>query len=149
MKAGTVLFIGFAVVGAVRLNVYDDRWFRILRAAWLCTAIICTAEASQMIADGRHLWELRDRAGVIDVLCTASLVLVIGVIVGEIRAAWLINVYEAAGMELPPYNQFLLDMEKIVPAVNAKGYYFVSVNLSVSYVQNQLLYNSNDQRRYI
>ena len=25
----------------------------------------------------------------------------------------------------------------------------VSVNLSVSYVQNQLLYNSNDQRRYI
>lgn len=28
-------------------------------------------------------------------------------------------------------------------------HWHVSVNLSVSYVQNQLLYNSNDQRRYI
>ena len=35
-------------------------------------------------------------------------------------------VYEAAGMELPPYNQFLLDTEKIIPAVNAKGYYSIS-----------------------
>ena len=35
-------------------------------------------------------------------------------------------VYEAAGMEMPPYNQFLLDTEKIIPAVNAKGYYSIS-----------------------
>ena len=35
-------------------------------------------------------------------------------------------VYEAAGMELPAYNQFLKDTEKIVPAVNAKGYYSIS-----------------------
>ena len=93
VKAGAVFFVGFVAVGAVRLNIHSDRWVRILRAVWLCTAIICTAEASQMIADGRHLWELRDWAGVIDVLCTASLVLVIGFIVGEIRAAWLISTF--------------------------------------------------------
>lgn len=28
VKAGAALFIGFAVVGAVRLNIQSDRWFR-------------------------------------------------------------------------------------------------------------------------
>ena len=93
VKAGAALFIGFAAVGAVRLNVHSDKWFRLLRASWLCAAMICTAEASQMLADGRHLWELRNFAGVIDVLCAAILFLVIGIIVGEIRAAWLISTF--------------------------------------------------------
>ena len=85
VKAGAALFIGFAAVGAVRLNIHSGKWFRILRAVWLCAAVICTAEVSQMLADGRHLWELRGRAGVIDVLCAAILFLVIGIIVGEIH----------------------------------------------------------------
>lgn len=33
---------------------------------------------------------------------------------------------EAAGLELPPYYQFLEDMEEVIPAVNALGYYSVS-----------------------
>lgn len=32
-------------------------------------------------------------------------------------------VYEAAGLELPPYNRFLRDMEKIIPSINVNGYY--------------------------
>ena len=87
VKAGAAFFLGFAAVGAVRLNIHSDRWFRILRAVWLCTAAICKSEASQLLADGRHLWELRRLAGVIDVLCAAILFLTIGIIVGEIRAA--------------------------------------------------------------
>ena len=64
VKAGAVFFVGFVAVGAVRLNIHSDRWVRILRAVWLCTAIICTAEASQMIADGleaeaRSVYHLR------------------------------------------------------------------------------------------
>ncbi len=31
--------------------------------------------------------------------------------------------YEAAGMELPAYNQFLTDVEEEIPAINALGYY--------------------------
>ena len=30
---------------------------------------------------------------------------------------------EAAGMELPPYYQFLKEMEAVIPAVNHTGYY--------------------------
>ncbi len=30
---------------------------------------------------------------------------------------------DAAGMELPPYYQFLADVEREIPAINAKGYY--------------------------
>ncbi len=32
-------------------------------------------------------------------------------------------VYEAAGLPLPPYNQFLSDMEEAIPAINANGFY--------------------------
>lgn len=32
-------------------------------------------------------------------------------------------VYEAAGLELPPYNRFLRDMEEIIPSINVNGYY--------------------------
>ena len=83
VRAGAALFIGFAVAGAIRLNIHSDRCFRFLRVVWLSAAIICTAEASQMIADGRHLWELRDFAGVLDVLCAAILFLVIEIIVAK------------------------------------------------------------------
>ena len=34
--------------------------------------------------------------------------------------------YQVAGIPLPPYNQFLADMEKKIPAVNANGYYSVT-----------------------
>ena len=30
---------------------------------------------------------------------------------------------ERAGIDLPPYNQFMLDMMEVVPAINARGYY--------------------------
>ena len=32
-------------------------------------------------------------------------------------------VYEAAGLSLPPYNQFLSEMEENIPAINANGFY--------------------------
>ena len=32
-------------------------------------------------------------------------------------------VYEAAGIPLPPYNRFLSDMEEVIPAINANGFY--------------------------
>ena len=32
-------------------------------------------------------------------------------------------VYEAAGLPLPPYNQFLQQMEALIPSINANGYY--------------------------
>ena len=30
---------------------------------------------------------------------------------------------ERAGIDLPPYNQFMLDLMEVIPAINAKGYY--------------------------
>ena len=33
---------------------------------------------------------------------------------------------ETAGLELPPYYQFLKELEQAVPAVNALGYYSIS-----------------------
>ena len=30
---------------------------------------------------------------------------------------------ERAGIELPAYNQFLADMQEVVPAINSRGYY--------------------------
>ena len=30
---------------------------------------------------------------------------------------------ERAGLELPPYNQFLKELMKVVPAINSQGYY--------------------------
>lgn len=32
-------------------------------------------------------------------------------------------VYKSAGMELPPYNQFLSELEEEIPAINANGFY--------------------------
>ena len=32
-------------------------------------------------------------------------------------------VYEAAGLPLPPYNAFLKDVQEVIPAMNAFGYY--------------------------
>lgn len=32
-------------------------------------------------------------------------------------------VYECAGIELPPYNQFLSDMEEVIPSINSYGFY--------------------------
>ena len=32
-------------------------------------------------------------------------------------------VYEAAGIPLPPYNQFLAEMETVIPSINANGFY--------------------------
>lgn len=34
-------------------------------------------------------------------------------------------VYEAAGIALPPYNQFLREMEGVIPSINANGFYSV------------------------
>lgn len=33
---------------------------------------------------------------------------------------------ERAGIDLPPYNQFLADMMEVVPAINSRGYYSIS-----------------------
>lgn len=33
------------------------------------------------------------------------------------------RVYQAAGIALPPYNQFLKEMEAVVPSINANGFY--------------------------
>lgn len=35
-------------------------------------------------------------------------------------------VYDVAGIELPPYNKFLREMEEIIPSINANGFYSVS-----------------------
>lgn len=35
-------------------------------------------------------------------------------------------VYETAGISLPPYNRFLREMEKIVPAINSNGFWSTS-----------------------
>jgi len=35
---------------------------------------------------------------------------------------------ERAGIELPPYNQFMADMMEVVPAINARGYYSLEKN---------------------
>lgn len=32
-------------------------------------------------------------------------------------------VYDVAGIELPPYNKFLRELEDDIPAINANGYY--------------------------
>lgn len=40
---------------------------------------------------------------------------------------------DAAGIELPSYHNFLKDMENVVPAMNALGYYSVSEGGFVSY----------------
>lgn len=35
-------------------------------------------------------------------------------------------VYKAAGISMPPYNQFLSEMEEAIPAINASGFYSLS-----------------------
>ena len=42
-------------------------------------------------------------------------------------------VYEAAGISLPPYNRFLKEVEAIIPAMNALGYYSAENNSFVPY----------------
>ena len=37
-------------------------------------------------------------------------------------------VYENAGLPLPPYNRFLKEMEQVVPAINAYGFYSKETN---------------------
>lgn len=32
-------------------------------------------------------------------------------------------VYDVAGIDLPPYNQFLREMEEVIPSINANGFY--------------------------
>ena len=39
--------------------------------------------------------------------------------------------YQAADIGLPPYNQFLSEMEKIIPAINANGFYSLEKDLKV------------------
>ena len=36
------------------------------------------------------------------------------------------KVLQAAGLPLPAYNQFLADMEQVIPAINSRGYYSAS-----------------------
>ena len=43
--------------------------------------------------------------------------------------------YEAAGIPLPPYNQFLQELEELIPAINANGFYSVSSNRFLSFDQ--------------
>lgn len=41
--------------------------------------------------------------------------------------------YEAAGMDLPPYNQFLQDMMEEIPAINSVGFYSRQNNCFLAY----------------
>ena len=41
--------------------------------------------------------------------------------------------YEAAGMELPSYNLFLKDLQEVIPAMNANGYYSLSKGKFLTY----------------
>ena len=43
--------------------------------------------------------------------------------------------YEAAGMPLPSYNQFLKDVQEVIPAMNANGYFSVANKCFVTYDQ--------------
>ena len=44
-------------------------------------------------------------------------------------------VYDAAGIPLPPYNQFLQEMEEIIPAINANGFYSPSAGCYLPFDQ--------------
>lgn len=41
--------------------------------------------------------------------------------------------YEAAGISLPAYNRFLQEMEEVIPAINANGFYASSVGCHLSF----------------
>ncbi len=41
--------------------------------------------------------------------------------------------YEAAGIPLPPYNQFLKELEEQIPAINANGFYSISGKRFISF----------------
>lgn len=41
--------------------------------------------------------------------------------------------YQAAGIALPSYNQFLCDVQSVIPAMNSKGYYSLTENKFLSY----------------
>lgn len=42
-------------------------------------------------------------------------------------------VYEAAGIAMPPYNQFLKELEAVIPAINANGYYSAENNCYIAF----------------
>lgn len=42
-------------------------------------------------------------------------------------------VYEAAGISLPAYNQFLRDMEEVIPSINTNGFYSPSAGRYLSF----------------
>lgn len=42
-------------------------------------------------------------------------------------------VYDVAGIPLPPYNQFLRNMEEIIPSINANGYYSLANGCYMSF----------------
>lgn len=45
--------------------------------------------------------------------------------------------YEAAGMDLPAYNKFLTDAEKIIPSMNSKGYFSEKNHCYIPYKEAQ------------
>lgn len=47
-------------------------------------------------------------------------------------------VYKASGLEMPPYNQFLQDMESIIPALNPIGYFSSKTNSWKEYNQEDV-----------
>lgn len=44
---------------------------------------------------------------------------------------------ERAGIDLPPYNQFMADLQEVVPAINARGYYSLDKGRYL-YVENAM-----------
>lgn len=46
--------------------------------------------------------------------------------------------YEVAGIELPAYNQFLKELQEVVPAMNVNGYYSVEQGYFVGYEEEEI-----------
>lgn len=46
--------------------------------------------------------------------------------------------YEVAGIELPAYNQFLKELQEVVPAMNVNGYYSVEQGCFVGYDEEEI-----------
>jgi phosphoglycerol transferase MdoB-like AlkP superfamily enzyme len=53
-------------------------------------------------------------------------------------------VYDAAGIALPPYNQFLQTMEKVIPSMNANGFFSISTGSYLSFDEA-----TNDEQRWL
>ena len=60
--------------------------------------------------------------------------------------------YEAAGIPLPPYNQFLAEMEEIIPVINANGFYSKNsksyLSLDAASEEEQLWLDAYEQLQY-